>query len=91
MAVGATVFRGARRSAVVNFSNRHTACSRIVNAVEFALHVINSALTYGYVAVFDFKESPNLLIVILAMLLGRVLIAGLGSLAIYVGLRRELA
>ena len=76
---------------VVDFSNRYDLCGKVFNCIEFSLSLLNSTLIWGYLAIFDFDISPNLRVTIIALILLKVLLCILASLAIYLGLRNELA
>ena len=76
---------------MVDFSNRYDLCGKIMNVMEFGLSMLNSSLIWGYLAIFDFNVSPNLRVSIIALILLKALLCVLASLAVYVGLRAELA
>ena len=79
-------------NAVIGHSSRLTTCGRVVNFFDFLLSYLSQAATFGYLVLFDFDEvSPSLRFVIVAFICLRFLLAVLGSVAIYRGLRHELA
>lgn len=68
---------------VVEFSNRYDSCGKVCNGIEFGLSMLNTTLPWGYLAIFDFKVSPNLSITIITLILLRILLCMLASIAVY--------
>ena len=58
--------------------------------LDFGLSLLNSTVVWGYLATFDFKISPNLRLTIIVLILFRILLCFLASMAIYKGMRNEL-
>lgn len=68
---------------VVEFSNRYDSCGKVCNGIEFGLSMLSTTLPWGYLAIFDFKVSPNLSITIITLILLRILLCMLASIAVY--------
>ena len=62
----------------------------MTNWIEFSLSLLNVTLVWGYLAIFDFEISPDLRITITVLILFRILLCILSSIAVYYGLRGEL-
>lgn len=74
----------------MDFNSRYETCGKVTNAIEFTLNFLGSTAVWGYLAIFDFKVSPNLKLAIIVLILFRVLLCFLASLAVYFGLKAEL-
>ena len=65
-------------------------CSKVTTVIDFSLSMLNSSIVWGYLAIFDFGLSPNLQFAIILLILIRVLLCVLASLAVYAGMKEEL-
>ena len=72
---------------VVDFNIRYEICGKVTAVIDFGLSMFNTTVVWGYLATFDFDVSPNLRITIIVLILFRILLSLLASLAVYIGMK----